>query len=249
MAAPQPEKKSGAMAAGGEKRCLRRREVVLRNLSERKREGKKLLMADLKRMTEKATDAGAGNKSDEDADQSENGRACGRREGDEARGCREAGDGEGGKDKVMRKAGKDKVGGEDEGDGTAEKVRKKVASRAAVVEEWRKKRAAGKREKAAKKATDAGAGNKNDEDADQSKNGRACGRRKGDEARSRREAGDGEDRKDKVMKNAGKDKVGGEDEGDGTAEKVRKKVAGRAGYGGAYIKNPGFSSGVFYFFV
>lgn len=99
------------------------------------------------------------------------------------------------------------------------------------------------------KATDAGAGNKNDEDADQSKNGRACGRRKGDEARSRREAGDGEDRKDKVMKNAGKDKVGGEDEGDGTAEKVRKKVAGRAGYGGAYIKNPGFSSGVFYFFV
>ncbi len=51
------------------------------------------------------------------------------------------------------------------------------------------------------------------------------------------------------MKNAGKDKVGGEDEGDGTAEKVRKKVAGRAGYGGAYIKNPGFSSGVFYFFV
>ena len=77
----------------------------------------------------------------------------------------------------------------------------------------------------------------------------ACGRRKGDEARSRREAGDGEDRKDKVMKNAGKDKVGGEDEGDGTAEKVRKKVAGRAGYGGAYIKNPGFSSGVFYFFV
>ena len=31
--------------------------------------------------------------------------------------------------------------------------------------------------------------------------------------------------------------------------KVRKKVAGRAGYGGAYIKNPGFSSGVFYFFV
>ena len=70
---------------------MRRREVVLRNLSERKREGKKLLMADLKRMTEKATDAGAGNKSDEDADQSENGRACGRREGDEARGCREAG--------------------------------------------------------------------------------------------------------------------------------------------------------------
>ena len=109
---------------------MRRREVVLRNLSERKREGKKLLMADLKRMTEKATDAGAGNKSDEDADQSENGRACGRREGDEARGCREAGDGEGGKDKVMRKAGKDKVGGEDEGDGTAEKVRKKVAGRA-----------------------------------------------------------------------------------------------------------------------
>ena len=114
MAAPQPEKKSGAMAAGGEKRCLRRREVVLRNLSERKREGKKLLMADLKRMTEKATDAGAGNKNDEDADQSKNGRACGRREGDEARGCREAGDGEGGKDKVMKKAGKDKVGGEDE---------------------------------------------------------------------------------------------------------------------------------------
>ena len=46
-------KKSDAMAAGGEKRCLRRREVVLRNLSERKREGQKLLMADLKRMTER----------------------------------------------------------------------------------------------------------------------------------------------------------------------------------------------------
>lgn len=74
MAAPQPEKKSGAMAAGGEKRCLRRREVVLRNLSERKREGQKLLMADLKRMTEKTIDTGAGNKSDEKADQSENGK-------------------------------------------------------------------------------------------------------------------------------------------------------------------------------
>ena len=62
------------MAAGGEKRCLRRREVVLRNLSERKREGQKLLMADLKRMTEKTIDTGAGNKSDEKADQSENGK-------------------------------------------------------------------------------------------------------------------------------------------------------------------------------
>lgn len=67
-------KKSDAMAAGGEKRCLRRREVVLRNLSERKREGQKLLMADLKRMTEKTIDTGAGNKSDEKADQSENGK-------------------------------------------------------------------------------------------------------------------------------------------------------------------------------
>ena len=99
------------------------------------------------------------------------------------------------------------------------------------------------------KTIDTDAGNKSDEEADQSENGRACGRREGDEARSRREADDGEDGKDKVMKKAGKDKVGGEDEGDGTAEKVRKKVTGRAGYGGAYIKNPGFSSGVFYFFV
>ena len=117
------------MAAGGEKCCLRRREVVLRNLSERKREGQKLLMADLKRMTEKTIDTGAGNKSDEKADQSENSRACGWREGDEARSRREAGDGEGGKDKVMKKAGKDKVGREDEGDGTTKKVRKKVAGR------------------------------------------------------------------------------------------------------------------------
>ncbi len=53
---------------------MRRREVVLRNLSERKREGQKLLMADLKRMTEKTIDTGAGNKSDEKADQSENGK-------------------------------------------------------------------------------------------------------------------------------------------------------------------------------
>lgn len=40
----------------------------------------------------------------------------------------------------------------------------------------------------------------------------ACGRRKGGEVRSRRETGDGEGGKDKVMKKAGKDKVGGEDE-------------------------------------
>ena len=52
-----------------------------------------------------------------------------------------------------------------------------------------------------------------------------------------------------MMKKAGKDKVGGEDEEGWDSGEGEEKVAGRVGYGGAYIKNPGFSSGVFYFFV
>ena len=99
------------------------------------------------------------------------------------------------------------------------------------------------------KTTDTGAGNKSDEEADQSENGRACGRRKGDEARSRREAGDGEGGKDKVMKKVGRVRSVEKMRKMGLAERIRKKVTGRAGYGGAYIKNPGSSSGVFYLFV
>ena len=67
MAAPQTGKRVMLWLREVKKRVVAWREVVLRNLSERKREGQKLLMADLKRMTEKTIDTGAGNKSDEKA--------------------------------------------------------------------------------------------------------------------------------------------------------------------------------------